>query len=87
MIQVKERERIRRAYYMEGKSMRQIERELGHGYWTIRKALESAVPLPYTLKVPREAPVLGPYRAQIERMLSENRTLPRQTTVHKSPYI
>ena len=78
MIQVKERERIRRAYYMEGKSMRQIERELRHGYWTIRKALDSAVSLPYTLKGPRPAPVLGPYRAQIEQLLSENANLPRK---------
>jgi transposase len=78
MIQVKERERIRRAYYVEGKSMRQIERELHHGYWTIRKALDGAASLPYRLREPRAAPVLGPYRARIEQLLAENANLPRK---------
>jgi transposase len=78
MIRVKERERVRRAYYVEGKSMRQIARELRHGYWTIRKALDAAETVPYTLKVARPAPVLGPYKAQIEQLLSENDKLPRK---------
>ncbi|MEZ4710676.1 MAG: hypothetical protein R3A44_25995 [Caldilineaceae bacterium] len=36
------REQIRRAYYIEGKSMRQIGQELRHSYWTIRDALAEA---------------------------------------------
>jgi transposase len=78
MITVQERERIRRAYYIEGKSMRQIARELKHGYWTIRKALESAEQQPYTLTEPKPAPVLGPFKAEIDRLLAEEANLPRK---------
>ena len=59
MIPVDERERIRRAYYVEHKSKRQIARDLGHARTTVDKALaESAVPT-YQLSAPRPAPVLG----------------------------
>ena len=51
MITVEDREKIRRAYYVGYKSMRQIGRELGHSYWTIRKALDSAAPEPYRLRL------------------------------------
>ncbi len=78
MIKVSKIEQIRRAYYLEGKSMRQIEREYHHAYKTIKKALASAEAGSYTLKEPREAPVLGPYKARIEELLAENETLPRK---------
>ena len=68
MIKVSKIEQIRRAYYLEGKSMRQIEREYHHAYKTIKKALGSAAAGSYTLKEPRDAPVLGPYKARIEEL-------------------
>ena len=37
MLTVHSYERIRHAYVVEGKSIRQIGREYGHGYWTVRK--------------------------------------------------
>ena len=40
MITVIDRERIRRAFYIEGKNKREIEREMHHSYQTICKALE-----------------------------------------------
>ena len=85
MITVIDRERIRRAYYKEGKSMRQIEREMHHGYQTIRKALESAEHQPYTLTEPKPAPVLGPYKEAIDKLLVEEANLPRKQryTTHK----
>ena len=85
MITVIDRERIRRAYYIEGKSMRQIEREMHHGYWTIRKAIESAEHQPYTLSQPKPAPKLGPYKERIDKLLEKERTLPRKQryTTHK----
>ncbi|MCQ3977068.1 MAG: IS21 family transposase [Anaerolineae bacterium] len=76
MIKVDKIEQIRRAYYVEGKSMRQIEREYHHSYRTIKKALERAEAGSYTLKEPREAPVLGPYQARIKELLVENDKLP-----------
>lgn len=78
MISVDEREQIRRAYFIENKSIRQIARELGHSRKTVRKALESAEAPMYTLSAPRAAPVLGPYKARIEALLEENATLPRK---------
>ena len=85
MIQVEEREQIRRAYYVDGKSVRQIARELGHSRRTVRQAIESAEPGEYTLRVPRPAPVLGPYKASLDRLLEENQHLPRKQryTSHK----
>ena len=78
MIKVDERERIRRAYYVEEKSIRQIARELHHSRETVKKAIASAEPATYTLKKPRPAPVLGPYMARIDELLEENERLPRK---------
>jgi transposase len=78
MINVMDREKIRRAYYIEGKSMRQIARELRHGYRTIRKALASAEAEAYTLPKPKPAPVLGPYKGEIDKLLAEETKLPRK---------
>jgi transposase len=76
MLKVDKIERIRRAYYREGKSMRQIAREYHHSRHTIKKALASPEEGQYTLKEPREAPVLGPYKEQIKELLAENEQLP-----------
>jgi len=78
MIKVEEQEKIRRAYYVEGKSQRHIARELHRSRHTIKKALKGAEPGKYTLKEPRSAPVLGSYKAQIEALLSESDGLPRK---------
>jgi transposase len=78
MLSVHKYERIRRAYYVEGKSIRQIGRELGHGYWTVRKALDASEPAPYQLSQAKVSPVLGPYKAQIEGLLAESERLPRK---------
>jgi transposase len=85
MIKVDEIERIRRAYYIEKKTIRQIARELNHGRKVVRQAIASAEPSKYTLKQPRSAPVLGPYKARIDELLAENETMPRkqQYTWHK----
>lgn len=78
MISVEDRERIRRAYFTEKKSQRQIAKELGHSRKTVRKALESAEPSSYRIRKPREAPVLGPYKGRIDEILEENEQLPRK---------
>ena len=78
MLTVHDYERIRQAYYNDRKSMRQIEREFGNSYWTVRKALDLSEPEPYQLSKAKVAPVLGPYRADIERLLAENAQLPRK---------
>ena len=76
MLKVDKIEQIRRAYHIEGKSMRQIAREFHHSRHTIKKVLDQAEAGRYTLKEPREAPVLGPYKGRIEELLAENGRLP-----------
>ena len=85
MITVKDRENIRRAYFIEQKSVREIAKELGHSRKTVRKALESAEPGQYTLAEKRGAPVLGAYKERIDQLLVENAKLPpkQRYTTHK----
>jgi len=71
-------EQIRRAYYLEDKSMRKIAQEQRCSRRTVKQAIESAEPGSYSLKEPREAPVLGSYKARIAELLAENETLPRK---------
>jgi len=78
MITVEDREKIRRAYFIEKKSQRQIAKELGCSRDTVKKAIESAEPGRYTLTQPRPAPVLGPYKTRIDELLEENERLPRK---------
>jgi len=56
--------------------MRQISRELHHSRHTIKKALDSAAEGSYSLKEPRQAPVLGPYKSRLKELLAENEHLP-----------
>ena len=76
MIKVDEKEKIRRAYYVEKKSVRQIARELKYSRQTVRKAIQSAEPEKYRLKQPRQAPVLGPYHPRIKELMAESETMP-----------
>ncbi len=65
MIQVEDREAIRRAYFDEHKSNRTIAIELGHGRDPVAAALVAAPVFPqYTLTVPRAAPKLAPPRVR-----------------------
>jgi len=81
MKTVEERAEIRRAYYIEKKSQREIAREKGLARETVKKAIENAGPVSYEKSKEREAPVLGPYKERIEEMLAENERLP-----HKQRY-
>jgi transposase len=78
MISVADREQVRRAYFIEHKSLRQIAKELHMARKTVRKAIEAAEPGVYTLSEPRAAPVLGFYKERIDRLLAENENLPRK---------
>ena len=42
MLTVEQIEAIRRAYYIEGKSIRAVARELGHGRRVVREAIAGA---------------------------------------------
>ena len=71
-----QREQIRRAYYLEGKSIRQIAREGHHDRRTVRKAIQDAGPPRYTLQEPRPRSVLGPFAALIDQWLKEDLARP-----------
>lgn len=78
MLTVKDWERIRRAYYTEGKSIREIARETSHARRTIKRMVELNEPPKYKRRGPKRAPILGPYRERIKELLSQNQTLPRK---------
>jgi len=78
MIKVEEIETIRRAYFIEGLSIRGISRRFSHCRRTIRKAIQHAEASRYTQKKPRPAPVLGPYHGRIDQLLKESELQPRK---------
>jgi transposase len=78
MRTVEDYEAIRRAYFLEGKSIREISRQLKHGRALVRKAITHAKPPGYHLSKPRSKPVLGPYQKRIEALLEESDQMPRK---------
>lgn len=75
---MEDKEAIRRAFYIEEKSIREIAREMHHSRKTVRKALASAEAETYMLTEPRPAPILGPFKARITELLAENVNAPRK---------
>ncbi|MCJ7810815.1 MAG: IS21 family transposase, partial [Dehalococcoidia bacterium] len=76
MIDVDEKELIRRAHFLEGLSMRRIARERRHSRHTVRRALEDPGPPIYRRRQPKPRPVLGPYAAVIDQWLVEDQQRP-----------
>ncbi len=68
-----QRKQIRRAYFIDGKSIRHLARERHHDRRTICKALRDAGPPRYTLEIPRRRPVLDPFTELIDRWLEQHR--------------
>lgn len=78
-------EAIRRAYYIEKKSIRQIAREQHHSRRTIAKVIKEAEPGPSQHTTSRPAPVLGSFHSRVHELLRQNETLPKKQryTAHK----
>ena len=76
MLNVNQKEQIRRAFFIEGKSIRQIARERHHDRRTVRAAIRDAGPSHYKLTQPRPRPVLGPYVAIIDEWLAGDQFSP-----------
>jgi transposase len=85
MKTVDDYEKIRKAYYVEGLSIRAISRQLGHSRKAIRKALDHAEPEGYQRKKPHTAPKIAPYQSRIEELIRESEQMPRKQryTGHK----
>ena len=77
MIKVEDIEAIRRVYFIEGLSIREIARKLHHGRRLVKKAIADAGPYQYQLQKPRPAPVLGTYRDRINELLIDCEQQPR----------
>ena len=78
MIKVEDVEKIRRAYFLEELSLREIGRRLHHSRRVIRRAIESAEPGEYRLVQARPAPVLGPWKDKIDALWDESQKMPRK---------
>jgi len=76
VLKVDQKEQIRRAFFIEGKSIRQIARERHHDRRTVRAAIRDASPSRYKLTNSRPMPVLGPYVAIIDEWLARDKFSP-----------
>lgn len=75
MLSETDRERIRRAFHLEHKSIRQIAREEGCSRDTVRGAISNDPLKPYQGTRKRPAPVFGPYQLRLEAFLHQNERL------------
>jgi transposase len=73
MLTVDHYETIRRKVIDEGKSQREVARELGHSRKTIAKALALRIPSGYQLIKPRPKPKIGPFEHIIDAWLEQNK--------------
>lgn len=78
MLTVKEWEEIRRAYHVEGKSIREIARETGRARRTIDRMIKTEQPPVYQQRGAKQARKLGPYKERIKELLAQNQKLPRK---------
>jgi len=78
MLKVEDYEAMRRAYFVEEQSVRQIAQRFHHGRAVVRKALGEAAPKAYARPEVRPAPVLGAYKTRIQALLDESDKQPRK---------
>lgn len=85
MIQVDEKENIRRLYFIKRHSVRRIAREHHYSRKTVRKAISDASVPDYHLCAPKSCPVMGPFLPVIEKWLAEDKQRPRKQrhTAHR----
>ena len=69
---------IRRRVLVEGVSRRQILRETGMHWLTLKRILEYSQPPGYRQQQPRRKTKLGPYWGRIEEILKTDRGMPRK---------
>jgi len=78
MIGVEEKERIRRAYFVEHRSIRWIARNYHFSRTTVRKALADASSPIYKRKKEPVSRVLEPFKPTIKEWLEEDKTKPKK---------
>src|SRR5271156_2758335 len=70
--------RVRRAVHVEGRSQREVAREVGLARKTVRKMLEYPAPPGYQRQKPVRRPKLGPWQGAIDAILDEDKNRPRR---------
>ena len=70
--------RVRRAYFVEGMSVREAARVFGLHRDTVRKMLRYSVPPGYRRQRPPERPKLDPYKGVIDQIIEEDRGVPKK---------
>ena len=70
--------RVRRACMVDGMSTREAARVFGLHRDTVRKMLQYSAPPGYRRRSPPRRPKLDPYRGVIDRILEDDRSLPRK---------
>lgn len=85
MIQVNEKETIRRLYFIKRHSARRIARERYHSRKTVKKAIMDGGVPEYHLTRAKPCLVMGRYKDIIERWLKEDRSRPKKQrhTAHR----
>ena len=85
MIQVDQKETIRRLYFIKRHSVRRIAKELGHSRKTVRKAIADASVPQYHLAAARPSLVMGPYLDTIKAWLEADKSRPakQRHTAHR----
>jgi len=80
MIKMAQIENIRKMYFMEGLSIREISRRTGIHRDTISKFISMEEPKPPKYKITKERnhPVLGPYIPLIKHIVEDDKTKPRK---------
>jgi transposase len=78
MLDVNEKERIRRAVLVEGQSQRQVAKESGYSRNTIKKMLADGEIPKYRMQKKRASPVLGPYKAILAEWVAEDEKKPKK---------
>jgi transposase len=79
MVPEDTRERMRRSYHLEKKSLRQIAREEHSSRETVKRAVFDLPPKSYQLTQPKPTFVFGqPFQARVEALLKQNDQLPQK---------
>jgi transposase len=78
VLEVVDLEYIRKKHYVEGWSIRKLNRQLGYARQTIRKALASSAIPQYQLENERPCPVMDPYREVISAWLEADQSAPKK---------
>jgi transposase len=78
MLSLDHYELIRRKHLIDGLSIREISRTLGHSRKTIRKALKHATPPGYQREQPAPSPVMAPVAKIVDAWLEQDQDRPRK---------